>query len=165
MLVNAVEYDIGANNILFGHTRFLTLTVPPGWRISRSYLQPDIYSNVRQGPALWVEAGQTDQIVFNPLKRVALDLTITVKRGKSEKKAVKAVHIHSEGSMLIHGHDASYFWGEVGIGWRKKKKMKILSVVFHCSELARTITITFTGRCREIDLMDILEALKALKCH
>jgi hypothetical protein len=165
MVINHTEHKISAKNILFGATHFLTLALPAGWRITRSYLQPDVHSNVRQGELLWVEAGQTDQIVYHPLRKIALDLTIVVKRGKRDELKTKGVEVHSQGSLMINGHEASYFLGEVGVGFLKRKLAKTLCLSFHCPDLGRTIMIRFTGTCQEADLQEIFGSLSGLKCH
>jgi hypothetical protein len=165
MALTQTEHDISANNILFGLTHFLTLPLPADWRITRSYLQPDVQCNVRRGDLVWVEAGQTDQVVYNPLKKIALDLTIVVKRGKGEEFKTKGVEIHSGGSLIINGHKATYILGEVGVGFLKKKLARTLRLSFHCSELGRTIIISFTGPCQDGDLREIFGSLPGLKCH
>jgi hypothetical protein len=165
MTANQAEHDISANNILFGLTHFLTLTLPADWRITRSYLQPDVHCNVRRDDLVWVQAGQTDQLVYHPLRRIALDLTIVVKRGKRDEFKTKGVAVHSRGSLMINDHQASYFLGEVALGLFKKKLARTLHLSFHCSELARTIMISFTGNCQEADLQEIFGSLPGLKCH
>ena len=165
MTLNLAQHDISANNILFGLTHFLTLTLPADWRITRSYLQPDVQCNVRRGSLIWVEAGQTDQIVYHPSRRIALDLTIVVKRGKRDELRSKGVTLHSRGSLMINGHQASYILGEVGVGFLRRKLAETLRLSFYCSELDRTIIITFTGNCQDADLREILGSLPGLKCH
>ncbi len=165
MAINHAEHKISANNILFGLTHFLTLALPPDWRITRSYLQPDVHSNVRRGELLWVEAGQTDQVVYHPSRKIALDLIIVVKRGKRDQFKTKGVAIHSQGSLTINGHEASYILGEVWIGLLKKKLAKTLRLYFHCSESGRTIMISLTGTCQEADIIEIFESLPKSKCH
>jgi len=165
MALDLIEHEITANNILFGLTRFLTLTLPVEWRITRSYLQPDVHSNVRRGALLWVEAGQTDQIVYHPLRRVALDLTIMVKRGMPKEIKTKGIDIHSQGTLMINDHEAFYYLGEVGVGFLKRKRARTLRLCISCSDLGRTIMISFTGNCREPDLVGILGALPHSKCH
>ena len=165
MTLNLAQHDISANNILFGLTHFLTLTLPADWRITRSYLQPDVQSNVRRGSLVWVEAGQTDQIVYHPSRRIALDLTIVVKRGKQDELRSKGVTLHSRGSLMINGHEAPYILGEVGVGFLKRKLARTLRLSFYCAELDRTIIITFTGNCQDADLREILGSLPGLKCH
>ena len=93
MALTQTEHDIAASNLLFGLTHFLTLALPAGWRITRSYLQPDVQCNVRRGDLAWVEAGQTDQVVYNRLRKIALDLTIVVKRGKRDEFKTKGVDV------------------------------------------------------------------------
>ncbi|MFX1555385.1 MAG: hypothetical protein ACFFBV_15785 [Promethearchaeota archaeon] len=162
---NQAQHDIAANNILFGLTHFLTLALPPDWRITKSYLQPDVQCNVRRGNLVWVEAGQTDQIVYHPTRRIALDLTIVVKRGKRDELKSKGVALHSEGWIIINDHEAPYILGQVGVGFLKKKPARTLRLSFYCSELDRTIIISFTGNCQEADLREILGSLPGLKCH
>ncbi len=165
MAIDHAEHKISGNNILFGLTHFLILTLPSDWRITRSYLQPDIHSNVRRGELLWVEAGQTDQVVYHPSRKIALDLTIVVKRGRRDRFKTKGITVHSEGSLNINGHEAFYILGEVGIGFLKKKLAKTLRLYFHCSELERTIMISFTGNCQEADMIEIFESLAGSRCH
>ena len=165
MAIDYAEHKISAKNILFGLTNFLTLSLPAEWRITRSYLEPDVHSNVRRGELLWVEAGQTDQVVYHPSRKIAIDLTIMVKRGKRDQFETKGVAVHSEGSLMINGHEAFYILGEVGIGFLKKKLAKTLRLYFHCSELGRTIMISFTGTCQEADLLEIFGSLSGSKCH
>ncbi len=165
MTINHEAHKISANNLLFGLTHFLTLALPAGWRITRSYLEPDVHSNVRDGVLLWVQAGQTDQIVYHPARKVGLDMTITVKRGQRDELKTKGIAIHSRGSLLINGHQASYILGEVGIGFLKKKLAKTMRLCFHCSDLGRTIMISFTGACPEADIKEILRSLSQSTCH
>jgi hypothetical protein len=165
MALDQIEHDIIANNILFGLTHFLTLPLPADWRITRSYLQPDVHTNVRRGEELWVEAGQTDQVVYHPSRKIGLDLTILVKRGKKEGFNTKGVRVQSRGSLMINGHEASYHLGEMGVGFLKRKRARTLQLSVHCSELGRTIMISFTGNCQDADLQEILECLSGLKCH
>ncbi len=165
MAIDHAEHKISAKNILFGLSHFLTLALPPDWMITGSYLQPDVHTNVRCGELVWVEAGQTDQVVYHPSRKLALDLTIEVKRGKRDHFKTKGVAIHSQGSLTINGHEASYILGEVGIGLLKKKLVKTLRLYFHCSESGRTIMISFTGACQEADIIEIFEYLPKSKCH
>jgi hypothetical protein len=165
MAPKQAEHDIAAKNILFGLTHFLTLALPPDWRITRSYLQPDVQCNVRRGNLVWVEAGQTDQIVYHPSRRIALDLTIVVKQGKRDELKSKGVAVHSRGSLMVNAHEASYILGEVGVGLLKRKLARTLRLCFHCSELGRTIMLHFTGTCQDADLREILGSLPGLKCH
>ena len=165
MAPNQAHHDIAAKNILFGLTHFLTLALPPDWRITRSYLQPDVQCNVRRDDLVWVEAGQTDQVVYHPSRRIALDLTIVVKKGKRDELKSKGVAVHSRGSLMINAHEAPYILGEVGVGLLKRKLARTLRLSFYCSELDRTIIITFTGNCQDADLREILGSLPGLKCH
>jgi hypothetical protein len=165
MALDHAEHKIGANSLLFGVTNFLTLTLPADWLITRSYLQPDVRSNIKRDNLAWVGNGQIDQIVFHPTRKVALDLTIIIKRGKKGKLKSKGVAIHSQGSLMIHGHEASYYLGEVGIGFLKRKRGKTLQLCFHCSDLERTIMISFTGYCQEADIQEIFESLSGSRCH
>jgi hypothetical protein len=165
MELDQSEHTISANNILFGRTQFLTLALPSEWRVSKSYLSPDVHSNVRRGVDAWVEAGQTDQIVYHPAKRIALDLTILVKRGKRDELKANGVEVHSEGLVQVNGHEALYCLGQVRVGFLKRKLAKLLFLFFHCEELNRTVTLRFTGTCHETDLLEILGSLAGAKCH
>lgn len=165
MAIEHAEHKISANNILFGLTHFLTLALPAGWRITRSYLEPDVHANVRSGDFLWVQGGQTDQIVYHPSRKVGLDLTIVVKRGQRDQLKTRGVAVHSRGSLMINGHEASYILGEVGIGFLKKKPANTLRLCFHCSELERTVLISFTGTCQAADIKEIFRTLSESKCH
>lgn len=112
-----------------------------------------------------MEAGQTDQIVFHPIKKVALDLMIKVKRGKHDSPEIKGVQITSQGSRMISGHEALYFIGEIKQGLIKKKSAKTLCLFLYCPELKRTISLHFTGQCQDADLMEIYDSVTALECH
>lgn len=165
MAPDQTEHVISASNILFGLTRFLALALPADWRMRRSYLEPDVHSNVRRGDTIWVEAGQADQIVYHPSRKIALDLTVLVKRGKRDALKTKDVQVHSGGSCTVNGHEAAYFLGEMGIGFLKRKRAKTLRLALHCSELGRTIMLGFTGTCHETDLLEIFACLSGTKCH
>jgi hypothetical protein len=165
MALDQIEHKITASNILFGLTHFLTLVLPPEWRIRKSFFEPDVHSNVRRGDRVWVDAGQTDHLVYHPLRRIALDLTIIVRRGKRDGFKTKGIHVHSQGPLVINGHAANYHIGEVGVGFLKRKRARTLRVSMHCSDLGRTIMITFTGQCQDEDLREILESLPELSCH
>lgn len=112
-----------------------------------------------------MEAGQTDQILFHPLKKIALDLMIQVKRGKHNNPKLKGVQITSQGSRMISGHQALYFIGEVNQGLIKKKLAKTLRLFFYCPELKRTISLHVTGKCQDADLMEIYDSVTGLECH
>ena len=159
------KHIIAAKNILMGTGYFLILPLPEGWRITRSYLQPDIQTSVQRENITWVEAGQTDQIVFHPLKRVAFDLMIQIKRGKHNGLETKGVQISSQGILMVCGHAASYCVGEVKQGLIKKKTVKTLRLSFYCPDLNRTLFLHFTGQCQEADLQEIYESLRGLECH
>lgn len=166
MALEATEHVISANNILFGLTRFLTLALPAEWRIRRSYLEPDVHSNVRRSDVLWVEAGQADQIVYHPSRRVALDLIVSVKRGEREALRAKDLHVcHSRGSCVVNGHEAAYLLGDAKVGFLGRKRARTLRLGLHCSELGRTIMVGFTGACQESDLLEIAACLPASRCH
>lgn len=156
---------VAAKNILFGTGYFVILSPPEGWRITRSYLEPDVHSSVQRGNITWVEAGQTDQIVFNPLKKVALDLMIQIKRGKHDQLEMKGVQISSQGSAMAGGHPASYCIGEVKEGLFKKKSRKTLRFSLYCPELNRTLFLHFTGKCADADLMELFHSIPSLECH
>lgn len=165
MPTGRTEHVISARNILFGLTRFVTLTLPAEWRMRRSYLEPDVHSNVRRGEAIWVEAGQADQIVYHPTRRIALDLTVSVKRGKREALKAKDAAVHVSGSCTINGHEAAYVLGEARVGFLGRSRARTLRVGLHCSELERTIMLRFTGTCQESDLLEIFACLPASRCH
>jgi len=165
MTAEPKKHIIAAKNILFGTGYFLILSLPEDWRITRSYLEPDIHSTVQREHITWVEAGQTDQIVFNPLKRIALDLTIRIKRGKYEQLEVKDLQVSSQGSTTVGGHAATYCIGDVRQGFIKKKSFKTLRFCFYCPELQHTLFLHFTGQCQDADLKEIYESSLLLECH
>ena len=156
---------VAAKNLLFGEGFFLILSLPEGWGIVRSYLEPDVHSTVGRGGFVWVEAGQTDQIVFHRQRRISLDLMIQIKRGKHDRLDLKGVQVSSQGSGVAGGHPASYCFGEVKQGLFKKKTFKTLRVCFHCPELQHTLFLHFTGNCEEAVLREICESLAGLECH
>ena len=156
---------VAAKNILFGTGYFLILALPEGWQITRSYLEPDIHSTVRRGDITWVEAGQTDQIVFHPAKRIALDLMIQIKRGKHGSPEDKGVQKSAEGSKMVAGHPADYVIGEIKQGFLKKRSSQTMRFCFYCPELDHTLFVHFTGKCPEADLMAIYESFHASECH
>lgn len=160
------EHVISANNILFGLTRFLTLALPAGWRIRGTYLEPDVHSNVRRADVLWVEAGQADQVVYHPSRRVALDLVVFVKRGAREVLKTGDLHaVHSRGTCVVNGHDAAYLLADAKVGFLGRKRTRTLRLGVQCSELRRTLMIAFTGTCQESDLLEIAACLPASRCH
>ena len=165
MPLELTKHIIAARNILFGTGYFLILSLPEGWKITRSYLEPDVHSAVQREHITWVEAGQTDQIVFNPLKRIAFDLMIQIKRGKHDGFQVKNVQISSQGTIMVCGHPASYCIGEMKQGLIKKKTVKTLRLSFYCPELNRTLTLHFTGNGQDADLTEIHESFPFLECH
>ncbi|MBM4332734.1 MAG: hypothetical protein FJ117_16235 [Deltaproteobacteria bacterium] len=165
MPLELTKHIIAARNILFGTGYFLILSLPEGWKITRSYLQPDVHSSVQRENLTWVEAGQTDQIVYHPLKRVAFDLMIQIKRGKHDDLQGKGVQVSSQGTQLVCGHQAAYCLGEVQQGLIRKKTVKTLRLLFHCPELNRTIILHFTGKCQDADLREIYDSLSSLECH
>jgi len=165
MIPEPKKHIIAARNILFGTGYFLILSLPEGWKITRSYLEPDVHSVVIRDPITWVEAGQTDQIIFHPLKRIALDLTIRIKRGKHDQLEVKGVQIFSQGPTTVGGHAATYCLGEVKQGFIRKKSVKTLRFCFYCPELKHTLFLHFTGKCPDADLKEIFESSLFLECH
>ncbi len=143
----------------------MIMNLPEGWGITRSYLEPDVHSTIRRGSITWVEAGQTDQIVFHPQRKVGLDFMIQVRRGKHEQLGTKGVEISSQGQATAGGHPSSYCFGEFKEGLFKKKIRKTLRVCFYCPELQRTLILHFMGKCQESDLKEILASLAELECH
>ena len=156
---------VAAKNLLFGTGYFLIFSLPEGWGITRSYLEPDVHSTVGRAGLVWVEAGQADQIVFNRQRRIALDLMIQIKRGKYDTLDLKKMQVSSQGSGTLGGHPASYSLGEVKQGFIKKKPCKALRLCFYCPELQHTLLLHFTGKCQESDLREIFESLADLECH
>jgi len=112
-----------------------------------------------------VEAGQTDQVIFHPIKRIALDLMIQIKRGKHDNLQTKGVQINSQGSRIVGGHPAFYCIGDVKYGLLKKKSAKTLRFSLYCPELKRTLFVHFTGKCQDADLVEICESVASLECH
>ena len=165
MPLDLTKHIIAARNLFFGTSYFVILGLPKGWAITRSYLEADVHSSVQRENITWVEAGQTDQIVFNPIKRVALDLMIQVKRGKHENPGIKGVQIFSQGSKTVCGHPADYCIGEVRQGLFKKKSSKTLRFSLYCPELNRTLFLHFTGKCSDADLMELFDSIPSLECH
>jgi hypothetical protein len=163
--VEARKQVIAAKNLLFGTSHFLILSLPEGWGITRSYLEPDVHSTVSRGGLVWVEAGQTDQIVFNRRRRVAIDFMIQIKRGKHESLDLKGVQISSRGSGILNGHAASHYFGEVKQGFPFKKSYQTLRLFFCCPELDHTLFLYFTGKCQESDLKEIYDSLREVECH
>jgi len=160
-----IQHIVAARNLFFGTSYFVILGLPRGWAITRSYLEADVHSRVQRENITWVEAGQTDQIIFNPSKKVALDLMIQVKRGKHEDPGIKGVQISSQGSQMVCGHPASYSIGEVKQGLFKKKVRKTLRFFLYCPELNRTLFLHFTGNCSDADLMELFDSIPFLECH
>jgi hypothetical protein len=156
---------VAAKNLLFGTGYFLILSLPPGWGIVRSYLEPDVHSTVEHGGLVWVEAGQTDQIVFNRRRRIAIDFMIRIKRGRHKSCDLKGVKISSQGSGIVGGHPAAYFLGEVKQGFPKKKSYQTLRISYYCPGLNHTFFLHFTGICQESDLKEIFDSLADLECH
>ena len=156
---------VADKNLLFGTGYFVILSLPEGWRITRSYLEPDIHSTVMRDPITWVEAGQTDQIVFHPIRRISLDLMIQIKRGKHDGLDLKGVQVSSQVSGTVGGHPATSCWGEIQEGLFRKKTRKTLRVCFYCPELQHTLFLHFTGKCQETDLREIYDSLAGLECH
>ena len=165
MIPEPKKHIIAAKNILFGTGYFLILSLPEGWRITRSYLEPDIHSTVMRDPITWVEAGQADQIVFHHFRRISMDLMIQIKRGKHDSLALKDVQVSSQGPGIVGGHPATHCFGEVQEGLFKKKIRKTLRVSFYCPELQHTLFLHFTGQCQESDLREIYDSLAELECH
>jgi len=165
MAFEPAKHIIAAKSQFFGTSYFLILPLPHGWGITRSYLEPDVHTTVRREDITWVEAGQTDQIIFHPIKKTALDLMIQIKRGKHDNPELKGLQIASQGSRMISGHEAFYLIGEVKQGLIKKKSAKTLRLFFYCPELKRTISIHFTGQCQEADIMEIFNSITGLECH
>jgi hypothetical protein len=156
---------VAARNILFGSGYFLILALPQGWGLTRSYLEPDVLSAVTREHITWVEAGQADQIVFNPYRKISLDLMIQIKRGKHDLLDLKEVQVSSQGSGVAGGHPASYCFGKVKQGLFKKKTYKTLRICFYCPELNRTLILHFTGNGQDADLREIYESIPSLECH
>ncbi len=156
---------VAAQNPLFGTGYFVILALPEGWAITRSYLGPDIHSTVMRDHITWVEAGQTDQIVLHPIRRISLDLMIQIKRGKHDALNLKGVQVFSQGSGIVGSHPAIHCFGEVQEGLFKKKTRKTLRVSFFCPELQHTLFLHFTGKCQETDLREIYDSLAGLECH
>ena len=156
---------VAAKNILFGTGYFLILDLPPGWGLAGSYLGPDVHSTVTRGHITWVEAGQVDQIVFNPHRKISLDMMIQIKLGQHDHLDLKGVQVNSQGSDFIGGHPASYCFGEIKQGFIKKKSYKTLRLFFYCPELRHTLFLHFTGKCQEADLQEIYDSLAGLECH
>jgi len=159
------QHIVAARNLFFGTGYFVILSLPNGWAITRSYLEPDVHSRIQRENLTWVEAGQTDRIVFNPSKKIALDLMIRVKRGKHGNTGIKGVQISSQGSKMVCGHPASYCIGEVKQGLFKKKSRKTLRFFLYCPELNRTLFLHFTGKCPDADLMELFDSIPSLECH
>ena len=156
---------VAAKNLLFGASFFLVLSLPEGWGIVRSYLEPDVHSTVGRGGFIWVEAGQTDQIVFHRQRRIALDFMIQIKRGKYDTLDLKEMQVSSQGSGIVGGHPASYCLGEVKQGLIKKKTYKTLRLCFYCPELQHTLFLHFTGKCQDADLIELFNSFPSLECH
>jgi hypothetical protein len=156
---------VAAKNILFGTGYFLILDLPPGWGLSGSYLGPDVHSTVTRGHITWVEAGQVDQIVFHPSRKVALDFMVQIKLGKQDRLDLKGVQVNTQGSGVVGGHPASYCFGEMKQGFIKKKSVKTLRLFFYCPELQHTLFLHFTGKCQDADLKEIYDSLAGLECH
>lgn len=165
MPAGRTEHVISASNILFGLTRFLALTLPAEWRMRRSYVEPDVHSNVRRGETIWVEAGQADEIVYHPTRRIALDLTVSVKRGKRDALHTRDAEVQMSGACTVNGHDAAYVLGETKVGFLGRRRARTLRVGLHCGDLGRTIMLRFTGTCQDSDLLEIFACLPASRCH
>lgn len=159
------KHIIAARSIFFGTSYFLILSLPKGWAITRSYLEPDVHSSVQRENITWVEAGQTDQLLFHPGRKVALDLMIRIQRGRHESLDSKGVQIFSSGLLSVMGHPGSYFIGEVKQGLLRKKTARTLRLTFYCPELDHTLFLHVTGQCTDADLKEIHQFLPFLECH
>ncbi len=159
------KHVVAAKNLLFGTGHFVIFSLPEGWGVVRSYLEPDVHSTVQRGGLVWVEAGQADQIVFNRSRKIAIDLMIRIKRGKHETLDLKGVEISSQGTGIMGGHSGSYVFGGVKQGFPFKKDYQTLRLYFYCPQLDHTLFLHFTGRCQQTDLKELLDSLPELECH
>jgi hypothetical protein len=90
---------------------------------------------------------------------------IRIKRGQHDSLDLKGVAVSSQGQLIVGGHPAFYYLGEVKDGLFKKKTRKTLRVYFYCPELRRTIFFHLTGTCREDDFKDFFDSLPGWECH
>jgi len=163
--VRVERYLIAATNILFGVVKYLLLPLPKPWRLGRGISPPEVNSTTRRGDSLWVTSGRVSHIVFDSDRKIGLELTISISRGRREGFKPKIAEVTDQGSMPMGGHKAAYALGKARRGLFRKRTVGALQLSFYCDQTGRTINLNFVGDCAQEDLRQILEALPQLECH
>lgn len=158
-------HRLAARNPIVGETDFLSLPLPPPWRITRAVVTPEVRTTVRGGARIWVVSGETRHIVFDAARGLGLDLAVRVSHGPAAHLPAGARQVLEEGSAICSGHDARYRIVRRARGFLLRGEEHALLVAFGYPATDRGIVIEVAGRCEPGELAAFLRAMPALECH
>ncbi|MDR7543060.1 MAG: hypothetical protein QN120_02275 [Armatimonadota bacterium] len=152
--------------MLVGASGFVSVPLPPPWRLSRATVMPEVHTTVREGDRYWVASGETRHVVFDPERRVRADLVVTVAPGRPARRPLRPLaEATAGGPVEIGGHPGEYRLGRRRDGWLRRRTVAALRMRHYCPQTQRLIAVELSGAVSMDDLRTLLEALGHLRCH
>src|SRR2546422_118530 len=159
-----VLHRLAARNVVGGHTDFLSLPLPPPWRITPAVVTPEVQTTLRAAARTWVASGETRHVVFDRERNLGLALVVRIGTG-SPRLPRRAREVLDEGWAFCNGHEARYRIVRRGRGFLMRGDEQVLAVAFRCPVTQRGVAIEIGGVCAEGDLRLFLAAMPGLECH
>jgi hypothetical protein len=157
-------HRLAARNVVVGDTEFLSLPLPPPWRLTRAVVTPEVRTTVRTQSRTWVVSGETRHVVFDRARNLGLDLVVRVSHG-APRMPRAAREVLDEGLATCSGHAARYRIVRRGRGLFVRGEERALLVAFACPVTDRGVLVEIAGQCGAEDLRAFLRVLPEVECH
>jgi hypothetical protein len=157
-------HRLAAHNVVAGLTEFLSLPLPPPWRVTRAVVTPEVGTTMRTESRLWVASGETRHVVFDREKNRGLDLVVRISQGAPRLRG-PGRQVLDEGLALAGGHEARYRIVRRGRGLFMRGDEEALLVAFTCPVTARGVAIEISGAATVDELREFLRAMPGVECH
>jgi hypothetical protein len=157
-------HRLAARNVVVGDTEFLSLPLPPPWRLTRAVVTPEVRTTVRVESRIWVVSGETRHVVFDRARNLGLDLVVRVSHG-APRLPRGARQVLEEGLATCSGHEARYRIVRRGRGLFARGEEQALLVAFACPVTGRSVLVEIAGQCGAGDLRAFLRVLPEVECH
>lgn len=150
--------------MLVGPVGFVGLAVPPPWQVTKASVTPEVHTTVRESGRQWVASGETRHVVFDPGRRLRIDLVVRVMPRAPRRTLPPLADQTAAGAIVVAGHPGEFLLGRRRDGWLSPRLVPTLRVRHRCDRTGRTILIELSGAAVE-DLRALLAAVGGLECH
>ncbi len=161
--------DLDAKNIILGTVRFVSISVPEGWRVFPLRMV-EVETSKESGGITWATNGHiTVGVISDDGGEVLLKVSASepvIRRGFDPWRWVEKMTRKSEdhGVMRVNGHDCGYVLRRVREGLFKRGLLWEVILCFFCDVTGRKLEIKILGRNKD-EVLFLKDLLQELSCH